>query len=317
MSYENITESDQPLREKDKLNTDNYCEWIKAPNNIFIPTSKITTTTKLDKGIYNIGWNNTYDCHEFIKDKLNLDELLYLPNPVFEEVLNDIEYFWDNEDKFIKYGFTYKRGILLFGEAGCGKTSLTALLSNIVINKKNGLVFSIKNSLDLENYNIAIPKYLRAIESNTPILTLFEDLDGLLAFKESETRLLNILDGFSQSRNIVNIGCTNYPENLKDRILNRPSRFDKRYYIGLPDATVRKFYLLHKIKEEDLLNINIDELVLKTEGLTIAHLGEFIKSVFIFGKNTNESIDQLKNMKEFISSTKFEANKKGGNYFSK
>jgi len=304
-------------REPMAENTENdYCEWIKAPNGIYVPTSKITIVNKIDPGLYDIDYDHNRECYIFRKKKLNLDEILKLPNPVFEQILDDMTFFWDNFDRFIKYKFAVKRGILLYGDAGCGKTSLTDLLSQIVIDKKGGLIFQIQNYCDLEYYSHAIPKYLRKIEPETPILNIFEDLDGLVRSSESETLLLNILDGFNQSHNVVNIGCTNYPENLKARILNRPSRFDKRYYIGLPDANVRKYYFENKIIKEDIDKYDINDLVVKTEGLTISHLGELIKSVYIFQKDLDKSIEELKDMKNFISSSKFDSEKKSTGFLS-
>jgi len=54
--------------------------------------------------------------------------------------------------------------------------------------------------------------------------------------------VLNLLDGVKQVDNIIYIATTNYPELLEERILNRPSRFDRRFHIGTPSAEVRKFY---------------------------------------------------------------------------
>lgn len=170
----------------------------------------------------------------------------------------------------------------------------------------NGIVFSINNGRMLNNYADAVPSLLKRIQPDVPVLTLIEDLDGLIRNTDTETQLLNILDGLNQMENVVYIGNTNYPENLKERILNRPSRFDKRYYIGPPSAAVRKFYLENKITEEDLSKTNIDELVEKSEGLTLAHLGELIKGIYIFNKNINDVVTELKDMKNFISSSKFD-----------
>jgi SpoVK/Ycf46/Vps4 family AAA+-type ATPase len=108
-------------------------------------------------------------------------------------------------------------------------------------------------------------------------------------------------------------------QKLKERILNRPSRFDKRYYIGLPDASVRKYYFEHKIQQEDIEEHGgekfISKIVSETEGLTIAHLGEFIKSVFIFGNDVSDSIATLKNMEKNVTSYRNEDSKTIG--FSK
>lgn len=295
-----------------------YTSWIIESNNQFIPTLELITIPKLSAGKYSIKWNDEYRRYMFVKEKLQLDELLDLPNPIFNSILKDIDYFWDHKDLFKKYKFAYKRGILLHGKPGCGKSSITALLSNQVI-AKGGIVLSINNSRALETYLDAMSTVFRTIEPDTPVLALFEDLDGLTRDPEIETMLLNILDGMNQSENVVNIGCTNYPEKLKERILNRPSRFDKRYYIGLPDASVRKYYFEHKILQEDIEERGgekfISKIVSETEGLTIAHLGEFIKSVFIFGNDVSDSIATLKNMEKIVTSYRNEDSKTIG--FSK
>jgi DNA replication protein DnaC len=303
-----IEGNDTPKENKKKIN--DVCEWIESSNETFIPTNSLTIHQKLPGGIYDIDYNSNRGCFVFKKKTLCLDELLNLPDPTFDLILKDMKYFWENEHKFKKYNFAHKRGILLHGPPGCGKTSLTALLSNYIIENKDGIVLTIKNGRDLENYASAVPDVLRIIQPNTPILTTIEDLDGLVSYKDYEALLLNILDGFNQLSNIVYVGCTNYPELLKDRILNRPSRFDKRYYIGTPLANVRKFYLESKIKEEDLKLYDIDYIVEKTERLTLAHLGELVKSVYIFGNDLDESIEELHDMGKFISSTKYETNEK-------
>lgn len=300
-SIEVPVESERTSKEK----SDGYCQWRKEPNGEYHPMSEITLVDELPGGKYDILWSNQTNQYYFSKTNVILDELLDLPNPVFSSIINDIKYFWNNKELFDKYHYAYKRGILLFGEPGCGKTSITAQLSDIII-KMNGVVFSINNSRMLNNYADAVPNLLKRIQPNVPVLALIEDLDGLIRHTDTETQLLNILDGLNQMENVVYIGNTNYPENLKERILNRPSRFDKRYYIGPPSAAVRKFYFENKITEEDLEKTNIDELVEKSEGLTLAHLGELIKGIYIFNKNINDVITELKDMKNFISSSKFE-----------
>lgn len=310
---ETVYDSDQPSSpessEHSDVNKRGYGTWIDAGNNKYVPSEIIITTDKVVPSKYKIAWDGNYGRNCLVKENINSDELLELPSPIFKSILNDINFFWNNKALFEKYKYIHKRGILLFGTAGCGKSSICTLLSNQVI-EKGGIVLSVNNTSALEKYDEFMSEIFRFIEPNTNILTIFEDLDGLIRNSEYETMLLNILDGNNQLNNVVNVACTNYPEKLKDRILNRPSRFDRRYEIGLPNAEIREYYLKNKIRNEDINEKTLKYIVNKTEGLTIAHLGEFIKSVYIFGENIDDTIILLKGMSEYISS---KSNMKGKN----
>jgi len=315
-----ITEMSEPicedtpksLTEKIKTEANGYNQWIVGANNKFIPTEEIITTPKLVPAKYKLEWDDMYRKHVFIKEEINSDELLNLPSPIFSSILNDIDFFWNNKNLFDKYKYVHKRGILLYGTAGCGKSSICTLLARQVI-EKGGIVLSINDTNSLDNYSRNIAQVFRFIEPDTKILTLFEDLDGLVRNSDYETMLLNILDGNNQLNNVVYVGCTNYPELLKDRILNRPSRFDRRYNIDKPNAEMREYYFRHKINDKDFDDALIKNIVDKTEGLTLAHLGEFIKSVFIFGLEIDETISLLNGMSEFVSSKRnIDITKKAG-----
>lgn len=288
-----------------------YKEWIEYRPNEFIPTPSLIIKKCIPAGCYNIKWDYQNNWPIFIKRQVKLDELLMLPDPIFTSILGDINYFWNNKPKFVEYKYAYKRGILLYGPPGSGKTSLVALLSEDVI-QRGGIVLNIKEVIDLQFYVDSIGKIFRHIQPDTPILTVMEDIDGFASVREAESMLLNVLDGSYQLANVVYLACTNYPEKLEARILNRPSRFDKRYLIGLPNSEVRKFYLQRKISASDLVTIDLEDIVEKTEGLSLAHLGEFVKSVFIFGKTVEEAVDTLKDMSTIISSSKFTTRKSTG-----
>lgn len=290
------------------INARQYSEWIVDVNNQYVPHIKREVAPVVPPGKYSIVWNNNFHQLCLSKEEVYLDELLEFPNTQFSEILKDIDYFWDNKQLFEKYKFVYKRGILLHGPAGCGKSCLTALLSEQVI-KKNGIVISIKDTNDLDKYH-EIKYAFRSIQKDTPLVLIFEDLDGLVKNSNAEVALLNILDGTNQTQNILHIGCTNYPELLKDRILNRPSRFDRRYKIDMPTKEIRKFYFEHKIRSEDITRMGGDsfmnKIINETEGLSLAHLSELIRSIFIFGNDVDESIKILKDMNNtHISSTQY------------
>ena len=209
---------------------------------------------------------------------------------------------------FKKYEFVYKRGIILYGAPGTGKTCLINMLCKHLIEDMGGVIFILTTSDDLTYYEHVMPEIFRVIEKDRPIITVIEDIDGLCSNKNSETRLINILDGISQLENIVYVATTNYMEQLSARITNRPNRFDRRIEVKAPNRECREIYFRHKLKKEDVKKVNMKQWLDLTEGLTMAHLGEIVKSVIIFGHPLNEVVDMLKGMKQTPVSRKYNEN---------
>ena len=90
----------------------------------------------------------------------------------------------------------------------------------------------------------------------------------------------------------------NYPEKLQERITNRPSRFDRRYKVELPNEDIRRAYIEHKLNDDDLKNINIEEWIKKTEGMSLSHLKEVVISVIVMGRSFEETMDNLEGLKK-------------------
>jgi len=75
-----------------------------------------------------------------------------------------------------------------------------------------------------------------------PCVVVFEDLDSIVT-KENRSFFLNELDGFRSNTGVVVLATTNHPEQLDTAILERPSRFDRKYYFQLPAETERRAYI--------------------------------------------------------------------------
>ena len=106
-----------------------------------------------------------------------------------------------------------------------------------------------------------------------------------------------MLDGIKQIENVVYIATTNYPEKLEERITDRPSRFDRRYEVQLPDAEMRLAYFKHKVPAKDLKKLDIDQWVKDSDKMSIAHLRELVISTMVLGNTYEETIERLKNLK--------------------
>jgi len=290
--FEDNTEQDISKHKTD------YSKYIKVEGDKYFGYSVTNTVENLPPGFYKFTTNQQLGVG-VRRIEVKTDELFELPFKESKAIINDIKKFWDSKEKYDEYNYAHKRGILLYGKPGNGKTSIINLLTVQLINEHNGVVFSINTPDDLYNFKEFVPPILKNVEPDRPIICTIEDIDSILSNYGHETKssFLNLLDGSSQVPNIVYIATTNYPEELEENITNRPSRFDRRYEIGLPDEDVRKAYIMNKIKDSDLESIDIDKWVEETNGFSISHIKELIISVIIFGNDFNDSLSL---MREFV-----------------
>jgi SpoVK/Ycf46/Vps4 family AAA+-type ATPase len=229
---------------------------------------------------------------------MKVDELYALPSAEIIAILDDIECFWNRRAIYREYNFVHKRGILLYGEPGCGKSGIIQLCVKHIIEKKGGIVINIKDEEEVKMFSEFIST-IKAIEPERPIITILEDIDSLAGEdRYSTTKLLNILDGIKQVDNIVYIATTNYPEKLQERITNRPSRFDRRYQVELPAADIREAYIRAKLKPADLEKIDLPVWLELTEGMSLSHLKELVISVIVMGKEFEDAIKHLVDLKK-------------------
>jgi predicted AAA+ superfamily ATPase len=269
--------------------------WSNLKNDEYAPA--YVTVPKVPARVYEIGWNSSLQTYTLKKQPFKTDELYHLPSYEITDILKDIDNFWNRVDVYKKYNFIHKRGILMYGEPGCGKSGIIQLISQQLI-EKDGIVINIKDEEDVDRFTSFISTF-RKVEPKRPLIVLLEDIDSLAGEGRSQTaRLLNILDGVKQIEGVVYIATTNYPEKLQERITNRPSRFDRRYKVELPSEDIRRAYINHKLNDEDLKNINIDEWVNKTNGMSLSHLKEVVISVIVMGRTFEETMGNLEGLKK-------------------
>jgi hypothetical protein len=288
-------ESRYDYESDDKKDSNTPTCWSQLKDEEFAPA--YVTTPQVPAGIYEIVWNHSLQSYTLKKQPFKTDELYHLPSPEITDILKDIDSFWNRVDVYKKYNFIHKRGILMYGEPGCGKSGIIQLLSKLIMDK-NGIVINVKDEEDVESFTKFIPTF-RRIEPNRPLVVILEDIDSIAGESRSQTsRLLNILDGVKQIENVVYIATTNYPEKLEERISNRPSRFDRRYRVELPNKEIREAYIKHKLNDDDLSKININDWIKRTEGMSLSHLKEVVISTVVMGRSFEETIENLEGLKK-------------------
>ena len=273
--------------------------WVTIDNKSFFFSFKCIDT--IPSGLYSMTYN---DSQGFGVSKMEYksEEFFHLPSLPHEQILSDLQKFWDNKQKFINYNLNPKRGIILHGDPGCGKTSLIYLLVE-EIKKRNG----ISVYFDVPDNWVEIAKLIRKVEKERPILCIIEDIDLIIA-KHGEESFLNFLDGLNSITNVVYVATTNIIEKIPDRIKDRPSRFDKKYQIKKPTEQDRKIYFETKLLAEDKKKYDLKKLVKDTHNFTMAHIKEVFISLYILDNPYEEVIGRLKKSKITDSGIVFDLN---------
>lgn len=249
------------------------------------------TVKELPAGMYDVV--QTQQGLVWAQAEMREDEIIRFPDSPVDEVVSELEKFWAREEIFKSHGLSFKRGILLHGPPGSGKSSTLALVAQQVI-AKGGIVIQFSSTF------VYAYRQLRHLHPDVPVVALMEDIDEILAASKDQSTLLNILDGAEALHKVVFLATTNYPEQLKARIQNRPSRFDRKIKIPHPGAESRRLYLDTIVLPED--DVDIDRMVKDTEGMSLAHLKELFVSTYILGTPYDVTLKHLKEMETKASS---------------
>jgi hypothetical protein len=118
--------------------------WGTLQDEEFVPA--FTSVPKVPSGIYEVVWNRQLNQHTLKKQPFKTDELYQLPSYEITDILKDIQNFWDRRDKYKQYNFVHKRGILMYGEPGCGKSGIIQLISKQLIDN-DGIILKTKTML--------------------------------------------------------------------------------------------------------------------------------------------------------------------------
>lgn len=206
---------------------------------------------------------------------------LILAGDLKEEIRGDIARFFTARATYERYGIPWKRGLVFIGPPGNGKTHALKALINA----------SGKPCLYVKSFACAYRtehETIRAVfdraRRSAPCLLVFEDLDSLLNDKNRAV-FLNELDGFADNAGIVAVATTNHPDRLDPAILDRPSRFDRKFHFDLPRPSERRAYLDRwNGSLEPTLRLDageIGDVVGATEGFSFAYLKELFVSSMV------------------------------------
>jgi chaperone BCS1 len=152
-------------------------------------------------------------------------ENIFLPDEIKNSVINQIDSFLANRDRYLKFGRTYKLCFLFTGVPGAGKSSF---IKSIALKYNRPIyILSLSKKLDDES----LQSLMGEIKENS--ILILEDIDSFFIDREANqinvsfSAILNLFDGLVTPGNGTILFMTaNHPERL-DTALVRPGRVDK------------------------------------------------------------------------------------------
>ena len=194
-----------------------------------------------------------------------------------------------------KYGVPPKRGIILAGEPGTGKTIVCkALMSEA---DKITCIATTAEGMVQGGY---IPELFSIAQALCPSIIFIEDIDFIGQERHDSYRgtpplisLLAEMDGIAEKNAIVTVATSNSFETLDKALSERPSRFDRLFRITRP-AYQQRTELVKHISKKIPLSEDIREYIIKeTNGFTPAQIQEVLHGMVIAHSALGEDIMQF------------------------
>jgi ATPase family associated with various cellular activities (AAA) len=210
----------------------------------------------------------------------SLDDLV-LTGDLGTTLRNDLRRFIDAKATYAKAKVPWKRGLLLIGPPGNGKTHA---VKGLLHDSKLPCLYVKSFSGRRVDPHDTIPKVFDRARAMAPCIVVLEDLDALID-DENRSLLLNELDGFARNEGLITIATTNHPERLDPSLLHRPSRFDRKFHFPLPALEERRRYLERWANQLDPharpTTIALAAAAEATAGFTFAYLKEATVSTLV------------------------------------
>ncbi|HMP53923.1 MAG TPA: ATP-binding protein, partial [Candidatus Melainabacteria bacterium] len=183
-----------------------------------------------------------------------------------------------------------KRGILLHGKPGTGKT-LTAMYLASEMKERTVILMTGRGQGSIESSC----RFARWLE---PFMAVIEDVDLIAEDRTKQQgcntaillELLNEMDGLSDDVDVLFFLTTNRPDVLEPALAARPGRVDQAYEIPLPDRECRKRLFELYIEGMDVEVEDMEPYVKRTQGASGAFIAEIMRKAALFAAADGEPI---------------------------
>ena len=231
-------------------------------------------------------------------------EDVILPEGVLERVERHTIVFAERAERLLAAGRSLKRGLLLYGAPGTGKTLTVMYLST----RMPGRTVILTTGLGMGLLHPA----LQLARVLAPSMVVLEDVD-LIAEERGRAfspagpllfELLNEMDGLRDDSDVIFVLTTNRPDILEPALAARPGRIDLAVELPLPDDEARRRLLDLYAQGLELRDVDLDKVVARTAGATPAYIKELLRKaavlaateesgVVVTGANLESAMEEL------------------------
>jgi ATP-dependent 26S proteasome regulatory subunit len=215
---------------------------------------------------------------------------IILPAGVLERIERESVGFSKHAERLHAAGRHLKRGMLLHGSPGTGKTLTAMYLAGRMPDRTVLLITG--RSMGLLEQACAMARMLQ------PATIILEDVD-LIA--EERTRqnggcapllfeLLNQMDGLADDADILFVLTTNRPDLLEPALAARPGRIDQAVEVPVPDVQCRR-RLFDLYSRRLKVSAPIDEYVERTAGASAAFIRELLRKAALFAADDDNELE--------------------------
>ncbi|MGH2499999.1 MAG: AAA family ATPase [Candidatus Limnocylindria bacterium] len=200
-----------------------------------------------------------------------------LPPGLLERIERHAIAFSDRAKPLLAAHRSLKRGMLLYGAPGTGKTLTVMYLAGRM--GERTVLLTTGRGLGMVQ---SIGQLARLLQPSTVVM---EDVDlvaqerGLPGVQTGPLlfELLNEMDGLSEDSDVLFVLTTNRPDILEPALAARPGRIDLAVELPLPDAEGRRRLLALYARGLTLADVDSERFVERTEGASPAYVKELLR----------------------------------------
>jgi hypothetical protein len=213
-----------------------------------------------------------------------------LPDGHLEGIEAHIVGIAEQAERLLAAGQHLKRGLLLHGPPGVGKTHtvryLIGRLSGYTVVQLTG------QALRYLDQAVALARRLQ------PAAIVLEDVDLVAEDRDLHDSspllfsLLDAMDGLAEDANVVMVLTTNRVKVLERALTERPGRVDLAVEVPRPDAEGRARLL--RLYARDLrIDADLDRVVTATEGVTASYIKELLRRAVLAALRETDRVEAL------------------------